>query len=178
MRLPLLLLASGFALATASCTPAADPSGVAGPAGSVETAPDFSIDLLSGEQFRLGQHLGKSVIVIDFWTTFCLPCVGSLAHLNEIYKQNKDKGLVVLAVSMDPPDTAGNVTPFVRSHNLVMPAAHDINSNITNLYNKKSTAPFQVLIGRDGRILKQRESYQPGDDASIQHDIEVALAAK
>lgn len=170
-----MFLAAGLALASASCQPANDPSQVA---ASVEKAPEFSINLLSGESFRLGDHLGKEVIVLDFWTTFCQPCVGSLAHLNEVYKKRKDQGLVVLAISMDPPDTAGSVAPFVRSHNLEMPAAHDIDSNVTNLYNKKSTAPFQVLIGRDGRIIKQRESYQPGDDASIDHDIETALAAK
>ena len=176
MRLSALLLASGLALSAASCAP--PPNDASRVASSVEKAPEFSIDLLTGEQFKLGDHLGKEVIVIDFWTTFCQPCVGSLAHLNEIYKKHKDKGLVVIAVSMDPPDTAGSVTPFVRSHNLVMPAAHDVNSNVTNLYNKKSTAPFQVLIGRDGRIIKQRESYQPGDDAAIEHDIEVALKAQ
>lgn len=176
MRIASLFLAAGLALSSASCTE--PPSDASRASVAVDKAPEFSIDLLTGEQFRLGDHLGKDVIVVDFWTTFCQPCVGSLVHLNEVYKKYKDQGLVVLIVSMDPPDTAGSVTPFVRSHNLVMPAAHDINSNITNLYNKKSTAPFQVLIGRDGRILKQRESYQPGDDASIDHDIEVALKAK
>jgi len=169
-----LLLAASLAAATSSCAPQ-QPSDASRATVAVEKAPDFTIDLLSGETFKLGDHLGKDVVVIDFWTTFCQPCVGSLAHLNELYKKNKDKGLVVITVSMDPPDTAGNVAPFVRSHGLVMPVAHDVSSRITDLYNKKSTAPFQVLIGRDGRILKQRESYQPGDDASIERDIVAAL---
>jgi peroxiredoxin len=168
-----LLLAAALALAASSCAP--QPSDASRASASVDKAPDFAITLLNGDQFRLANHLGKDVVVIDFWTTFCQPCVGSLTHLNEIYKKNKDKGLVVLAVSMDPPDTAGGVVPFIKSRNFVMPAAHDVDSNVTNLYNKKSTAPFQVLIGRDGRILKQRESYQPGDDAAIEHDIDVAL---
>jgi peroxiredoxin len=174
LRVAPLLLAAGLALACTSCVPSGEPS----TAASVDTAPDFAIDLTSGEAFRLRDHLGKKVIVIDFWTTFCNPCVGSLTHLNTLYKKHKDAGLVVLAVSMDPPDTAGNVIPFLRSRGLEMPAAHDVNSTVTNLYNKKSTAPFQVLIGRDGRIVKQRESYQPADDAAIQQDIETALAAK
>jgi peroxiredoxin len=156
-----------------ACSPA--PSDASRASMSVDKAPDFTVDLLTGEPFRLSDHLGKEVVVIDFWTTFCQPCVGSLAHLSKIYSQHKGKGLVVLAVSMDPSDTAGNISPFVRSHGLTMPVAHDLNSRVTDLYNKKSTAPFQVLIGRDGRIIKQRESYQPGDDASIEHDIVAAL---
>ncbi|MCS6900574.1 MAG: TlpA disulfide reductase family protein [Myxococcales bacterium] len=174
MRLVPRFLALALAAATLSCAPSSNLA----TAASVDSAPDFTIDLTTGETFRLRDHLGKKVIVIDFWTTFCNPCVGSLTHLNALYKKHKDNGLVVLAISMDPPDTAGNVIPFLRSRGLEIPAAHDINSTVTNLYNKKSTAPFQVLIGRDGRILKQRESYQPADDAAIQQDIETALAAR
>lgn len=150
-----------------SCTPASGPT--------ADMAPDFTVDLVSGERFQLSEHLGKKVVVIDFWTTFCNPCVGSLTHLNNLYAKNKDKGLVVIGISMDPSDTAGNVPSFVRSHGWTMPMAHDVNSRATDLYNKKTTAPFQVLIGRDGRIIKQRESYQPADDTSIESDIVAAL---
>lgn len=161
---------SSLASLAAACAGAQGPE-----SASAEMAPDFTVDLVSGEPFRLSDHLGKKVIVIDFWTTFCNPCVGSLTHLNALYARHKDKGLVVIGISMDPSDTAGNVPSFVRSHGWTMPTAHDVNSRATDLYNKKTTAPFQVLIGRDGRILKQRESYQPADDASIESDIVAAL---
>ncbi len=143
-----------------------------------DKAPDFKVELLSGETFHLADHLGKDVIVLDFWTTFCQPCIGSLRGLNEMYKKHKGEGLVVIAVSMDQPETAGNITPFVQSHGLTLPVAYDSTSRIADLYNKKSTAPFQVLIGRDGRILKQREAYQPGDDPAVERDIEMALSQK
>jgi peroxiredoxin len=163
-------------LGLASCEPsqgANDPS-----KASQSKAPDFSVDLLTGDTFRLSDHLGKEVIVIDFWTTFCQPCVGALQHLEHTYQAKKGQGLVILAVAMDPPDTAAQVAPFVRSHKLTFPVAHDIQSRVTDLYNKKSLAPFQVLIGRDGRIIKLRESYQPGDEVGMAADIDAALAAK
>ena len=150
-----------------------------GPSGYWLAAIQLCTDLArTGETFRLSEHLGKSVIVLDFWTTFCQPCLPVLQHLEHTYQAKKDQGLVVLAVAMDPPDTAGQVVPFVRARKLSFPVANDTQSRVTDLYNKKSLAPFQVLIGRDGRILKQRESYQPGDEAGMNADIEAALAAK
>ena len=140
-------------------------------------APDFNIELTNGDTFRLSDHLGKEVIVIDFWTTFCVPCVAVLQHLEEIRGKYKDRGLVVLGVSMDPPETAGQIGPFVQSHRLTFPIAHDVNSQITNIYNKKSDAPYQVLIGRDGQILKRRGVYQPGDEVGMEADIVAALGA-
>lgn len=183
VRAPFSRVASAAAcsllLSLAACAPQApaDPS-TAPVTGPTSKAPDFAIDLLDGETFRLSDHLGKEVIVIDFWGTYCQPCVGALQHLDEIYAKHKDEGLVVLAVAMDPPETAGQISTFVRSHKMSFAVAHDVQSRVTDLYNKKSLAPYQVLIGRDGKILKERDSYQPGDEAGMEADIQAALAAK
>jgi peroxiredoxin len=172
-----MLAVVGGLVGLAGCGPqghTSDPSR----AGTGPRAPDFSIDLLTGETFRLSEHLGKDVIVLDFWTTYCQPCIGALQHLSEFYVAKKSRGLVVLAVAMDQPETTGNIVPFVRSHNLAMLVAHDAQSRVTDLYNKKSLAPYQVLIARDGRIIKQRESYQPGDESGMEADINIALDIK
>jgi len=141
-------------------------------------APDFTIELISGDTFRLSDHLGKDVIVIDFWSTFCVPCRAVLGHLQQIQGKYKDQGLVVLGVSMDPPETAGQIGAVVQTHRWTFPIAHDVNSQITNLYNKKSDAPYQVLIGRDGQVLKRRATYQPGDEVGVEADIVAALGAR
>lgn len=182
-RRPARLTAAVLTIATialAACGGSQHPDGGdsarAGKVGGGAKAPDFSVDTLSGDTFRLSSHQGKDVVVIDFWTTFCQPCIGALHHLEALYQKHKGKGLVVLGVSMDPPETAGQVVPFTRSHGLSFPVAHDLQSRVTELYNKKSSAPYQVLISRDGRILKIRESYQPGDEAGMEADIVEALS--
>lgn len=166
-----------LSLGVAACA-TTDGSSTGTVASTAQQAPDFQVNLLEGGQFRLSEHLGKDVIVIDFWTTFCQPCIGALHHLEAIYEKKKGQGLVVLGVSMDPPDTASAVGPFIRSHNLTFPVAHDVQSRVTDLYNKKSTMPYSVIIARDGRIMKIRESFQPGDEAAMEKDIDLALATK
>ncbi len=168
-------LALTFALGLAACASA---GGQPTTAGGGKKAPDFSIQTTSGKSFRLADHLGKDVVVVDFWTTFCQPCVGSLMHLEEVYKKRKADGFVVIGVSMDPPETAGQVVPFVKSHDITFPMAHDADSRVTELYNKKSSAPYSVLIARDGTILKIREAFQAGDEPSIDADIDAALSVK
>lgn len=173
----LRVLAVTLAVGAAAC--ATSSGDAAGPAvASSERAPDFQVDLLEGGKFRLSEHFGKDVVIIDFWTTFCQPCIGALRELEAIYEKRKGDGLVVLGVSMDPPDTASAVGPFVRSHKLSFPVAHDVQSRIIDLYNKKSAMPYSVIIGRDGRIVKIRESFQPGDEAAMEKDIDLALSAK
>lgn len=178
MRHLLFVACSALALSTASCSPAPRPAPLSSPRSVAARAPDFTVDLIGGERFHLGDHLGKDVVVIDFWTTYCQPCVGSLEHLQQAYSARKSQGLVVLAVSIDPPNTAAQVAAFVRTHALSFPVAHDVESRITELYNKKGAAPFQVLIGRDGSVLRVRETYQSADDAAIDHDLDLALSVK
>jgi len=169
-----IALAGSASLAAAACSSSQSGASAASPAGT-GSAPDFTVELLSGDTFRLSDHLGKDVVVIDFWATFCVPCLAVLKHLQELHDKYKDKGLVVLGVSLDPPETAGQIQPFVRSRNLTYPIAHDINSQVANLYNKKGSAPYQVLIGRKGDVIKRRESYQPGDEAGMEQEIVAAL---
>src|SRR6185437_14593748 len=63
------------------------------------SAPDFSLKSTEGKTVRLSDYLGKSVVLIDFWSTTCDPCLAEMPHLVDLYKANKDKGFVVLAVS-------------------------------------------------------------------------------
>ena len=172
---PLFVVCSLCAIFATSCA-AAPPRARPGTPSVAQKAPDFTIDLLSGERFRLADHLGKDVVVLDFWTTFCQPCVGALAQLETSYQRHRRDGLVVLAVSIDPPETAAQVPAFVRTHGLSFPVAHDADSHVTELYDKKATAPYQVLIARDGSIVRIRDMFQPGDEVEMERDVETALS--
>jgi thiol-disulfide isomerase/thioredoxin len=63
-------------------------------------AKKIKVKLLSGENFTLAGQRGK-VVLIDFWATWCEPCLKEMPFLNELYKEFKDKGFEILAVSLD-----------------------------------------------------------------------------
>ncbi len=74
--------------------------GVAGAAEVGVVAPGFSLENLSGEKVKLEDFRGK-VVLLDFWSTRCPPCRKAMPHLQELHEKYKDKGLVVVGVSLD-----------------------------------------------------------------------------
>jgi peroxiredoxin len=162
-----------------ACSPAAAGGGVGAAPQSAEptgsTPPDFELESLSGETVRLADHLGKQVVLIDFWATFCEPCLASMPHLDELYKKYKGRGFEVLGVSIDGPESTAQVRTEVGKLGVTFPILLDQETRVVALYNPKTSAPFSVLIGKDGRIRVKREGYSTGNAAALEADIVAAL---
>jgi peroxiredoxin len=139
--------------------------------------PDFELSTLDGKTVRLSDHLGKDVVLIDFWATFCDPCIAAMPHLDELYKKHKDKGFVVFGISIDGPDSLGQVKTEVAKLGVSFPILLDQETRVVALYNPKTSAPYSVLIGRNGRVIVKKEGYTTGGTAALDHDVETALAA-
>ncbi len=137
---------------------------------------DFSLETVDGKTVSLSDYVGKKVILLDFWATWCEPCLAAMPHLNEIYKDHKDEGFVLLSISMDGPDTVAEVRSYTQRHNLDFPVLLDQESRAVSLYNPKRSAPYSVLIAKDGTILHKRDGYQPGDEVEIEDEVVEALA--
>jgi peroxiredoxin len=154
------------------CAPA-----VTAPSGGSTSArpPDFELPRLDGGTERLSDHFGKDVVLVDFWATFCKPCLRAMPDLDALYRARKSRGFVVLGVSIDGPGSSADVQAEVSRLGVSFPILLDQESRAVALYNPRASAPFSVLIARDGRVLAQREGYTSGAHASIEHDIDEAL---
>jgi peroxiredoxin len=142
-------------------------------AGTV--APDFTGRDVVGKTFRLSDHLGKDVVLLDFWSTFCEPCKAEFPHLRAMFDGQRAKGLLVVGIAMDGPETVADVPSFVRRFELNFPVVTDEDSRIASLYNPKKSMPLSVLIDRGGRIVAVREGYTPGDEKLVAADVQKAL---
>jgi peroxiredoxin len=168
-----LLLVSALA---AACNPSAAPGPAAqAPAGSTSRPPDFELRALDGSSVRLSEHLGKQVVLIDFWATYCEPCLRAMPELDALYAKYKSQGFLVLGVSIDGADSLLSVRSDVQKLGISFPILLDQDTRVVALYNPKTSAPFSVLIGKDGSVLSKREGYSHGAEAALEREIQSAL---
>jgi peroxiredoxin len=142
---------------------------------SATVAPDFTARDVDGKTFRLSDHLGKEVVLLDFWSTFCEPCKAEFPHLGAMYQKEKSRGLLVVGVAMDGPESVADVPAFVKRYGIAFPIVIDDDSRIASLYDPKKSMPLSVLVARSGRIVVVREGYNPGDEKLVAADVAKAL---
>ncbi len=138
-------------------------------------AEDFQLRDIEGRDVHLSDFNGK-VVLMDFWATWCTPCAAELPHLERFYETYKDRGLVVLGISMDGPETEASVPSFARRYGLTFPVMVDEETRVTGLYNPKRSAPLSILIDRGSHVARTREGYSIGDEKLIEADIQDLIA--
>jgi peroxiredoxin len=113
-----------------------------------KTAEDFSLKTPDGKTFRLSDHRGKTVIV-NFWATWCPPCREEMPAMERLYQQHKDRGLVLVAVSLDADPAV--VGPFLKQNKLSFPIALDPKSESANKYGVRAL-PSSFVVDREGTM--------------------------
>jgi cytochrome c biogenesis protein CcmG, thiol:disulfide interchange protein DsbE len=119
--------------------------------GPGDRAPVFNLSGDNGTGLRLEDYRGKYVL-LNFWATYCVPCVEELPSLNAVYDSMRDKGLIVLGVSVDENQEA--YQRFLTAHNVTFPTARDPEWTAAIRYGT-SKIPETYLIDREGTVLRK-----------------------
>lgn len=113
-------------------------------------APDFALPDPHGDIHRLSALRGR-VVLLNFWTTWCPPCEAAMPALEKFYRDYKDRGLTVLAVSSDHMGVAV-VDPFVKQYGLSFPVLLDQAGETTRMYGV-SSLPTTYLLDQQGHLV-------------------------
>jgi len=108
-------------------------------------APSFTLELADGGTVTLAQYRGRP-LVVNFWATWCPPCVDELPALQRLADEDD---VAVLAVNLG--DTAAEVAAFLRRHDLRLPVALDTRGEVMTHY-RVAGLPQTFFIDRDGVI--------------------------
>lgn len=134
---------------------------------------NFTVRDLKGKHLRLSDFKHQ-LVLMAFWATWCKPCLVELQHLEKLYQKYKGKGLIVLGVSIDSPESQASVKPMVQRYNLSFPIVIDRETRIVKLYNPKHAAPFTVML-KQGKKIKSREGFQLSDLPMIEKELQELL---
>lgn len=103
---------------------------------------------LNSEALSLDKLKGK-VVVLDFWATWCGPCIASIPHNNEMAEKYKDQGLVLIGVCH--PRGGDKMKQVAKDKGIRYPLALDPNSKTISAY-EVNGYPDYYIIGKDGRL--------------------------
>jgi peroxiredoxin len=111
-------------------------------------AEDFTLATHGGGKVRLTEHRGK-VVMVNFWATWCPPCLEEMPAMERLYRQQKDAGFTLIAVSVDADPK--KVAPFVTQHKLTFPIGLDPRMEMANSYGVRAL-PSSFIVSRDGHL--------------------------
>lgn len=119
-----------------------------------EVVPDFQRTDSQGHTRRLAEWRGSRVIV-NYWASWCPPCIEEMPMLDAYAQANADRGVVVIGIAEDDPQA---VAQFLADHPVAYPILlpDGADGSSMQLGNSRNVLPYTVLIGADGRLLDRR----------------------
>jgi len=113
-----------------------------------ELAPDFQLPNLEGQSISLSDFRGEPVLV-NFWASWCGPCIYEMPFIQEVYEEWSASGLVVLAINKG--ESLSTAKDFMQSDNYSFPVLLDISQDVALEYNIRGI-PTTFFIDKDGII--------------------------
>lgn len=139
-------------------------------------APTFSLELLGdGAATVPAGKLGETVVVLDFWASWCGPCRRSLPVLAGVAAEYKDKGVVFYAINQQ--EQADDVRRFLEKEKITCAVALDADGKVGQAYQVQGI-PQTVLIGKDGTVQAVHVGMIPDLEKTLREQIEKLLDGK
>lgn len=141
-------------------------------AEKTQAFPDLEFVGSDGSVIKLSQFKG-SVVVINFWATWCGPCRLELPQLQNAYNRYSDRNFVLLTINVDQEQNRPRIAPFMKKYNLSLPVYYG--SPEATMQLTAMGIPSTYIIRPDGGLEKMFVGYDPGVEQRWKQHIEKYL---
>lgn len=152
------------------------------PRTSVPAGPPKPTEKLAWENFdggskNIGDFRGK-VLVLDFWATYCPPCIDEIPHLRELQGKYEKRGFQVVGLHVGGDEDRPNVPAFKDRLSIDYPLATPEDALVYQLLGEDSRIPQTLIFDRTGKLVKQLVSYGPEIKKELDQAVEKAVNSK
>jgi len=173
---------------SAGCRPAAAPVSVsnrpvvvngvrAKDADSNPTKPvaEMNWTTFDGQVQKLKDHQGKAVI-LDFWATYCPPCIEEIPHLMELQAKYGPENLVVVGLHVGGDEDRPKVPAFVERLKITYPLAYPEDPLSSFIFGSDTAIPQTAVFDRKGRLVKKIAGFNPAIKLQLDEAVAAAVA--
>lgn len=141
---------------------------------SAKNMPKFSLQDMNGKTVSSQSLLGKGPLVINFWATWCIPCIQEMTAMKPMFDKYKGKGLQVVSISIDDAKTVSKVPAMVKLKGFPYLILLDLNKEVYQKFGI-SNAPELLVIDKNGKIVLHHQGYTPGDEKETEKAVKELL---
>jgi len=128
--------------------------------------PDFTLRTTTGGNYTLSENL-SGLKVINFWATWCGPCLSEMTQLKALYEKYEEKGVEFIAISVDDSQSSGKVPAYVRSRRLPFTILLDPEKSYYNMM-QIANIPALIVVNEKQEVVYRHSGFTAGDEVELE----------
>lgn len=140
-----------------------------------KAAPPIDLELVKEGRLNLADHAGKNVVLLDFWATWCGPCIREMPVLAKVAAEYADRGVVLYAVNLE--EEAADIEAFLKDNELSVTVALDKDGAMAAVYGAEGI-PHLVIVDKQGVVQAVHTGFSETLEQTLKEELDTILAGK